>query len=98
VSQGEIPEIAQGKYLVDEQGTIVYREDPAINGMLPYDDKEAQIKLRQDQGEDVVATPLPRYDAPKTRLMALIIDGILNQKLPWSLVLIGALLSISLEL
>jgi hypothetical protein len=30
--------------------------------------------------------------------MALIIDGILNQKLPWSLVLIGALLAISLEL
>src|SRR5262245_59301867 len=30
--------------------------------------------------------------------MALIIDGILNQKLPWSLVLIGALMAISLEL
>src|SRR5262245_35470937 len=30
--------------------------------------------------------------------MALIIDGILNQKLPWSLVLIGALMAVSLEL
>ena len=42
--------------------------------------------------------PMQRYDAPKTKLMALIIDGILNQKLPWSLVLIGALLAVSLEL
>src|SRR5262245_49275064 len=30
--------------------------------------------------------------------MALVIDGILNQKLPWSLVLIGALIAVSLEL
>ena len=42
--------------------------------------------------------PIQRYDAPKTKLMALIIDGILNQKLPWSLVLIGALIAVSLEL
>ncbi|MBM4005022.1 MAG: hypothetical protein FJ295_17335, partial [Planctomycetes bacterium] len=41
---------------------------------------------------------LQRYDAPKTQLMALIIDGVLNQKLPWSLVLIGALIALTLEL
>jgi hypothetical protein len=46
----------------------------------------------------VVATALQRYDAPKTKLMALIIDGILNQKLPWSLVLIGVLMAVALEL
>ena len=92
------PGVAQGKYLVDDHGVIRYREDPAINGLLPYDDIEAEKKARQDRGEDVVATPLPRYDAPKTKLMALIIDGILNQKLPWSLVLIGALMAVSLEL
>jgi putative OPT family oligopeptide transporter len=97
-AQGEIPEVPQGKYLVDDQGTIRYREDPAINGLLPYDDKQAQVKVREEQGEPVKAIALPRYDAPKTKLMALIIDGILNQKLPWSLVLIGALLAISLEL
>jgi putative OPT family oligopeptide transporter len=98
VGQGEIPGVAQGKYLVDDQGVIRYREDPAINGLLPYDDVEAEKKMRQDRGESVIATPLQRYDAPKTKLMALIIDGILNQKLPWSLVLIGALMAISLEL
>lgn len=98
VAQGEIPGVAQGKYLVSEQGKVVYREDPAINGLLPYDDVEAAKKERQDRGEAITATPLPRYDAPKTKLMALIIDGILNQKLPWSLVLIGALMALSLEL
>ena len=98
VAQGEIAGVAQGKYLVNDQGKIAYREDPAINGMLPYDDIEAEKKIRQDRGEAVTATPLQRYDAPKTKLMALIIDGILNQKLPWSLVLIGALMAVSLEL
>jgi hypothetical protein len=39
-----------------------------------------------------------KFDAPKTRLMALIIDGILNGKLPWELVLIGALIAVVLEL
>jgi putative OPT family oligopeptide transporter len=103
VAQGEFrgPDgqfIAQGKYLVDDQGVFRYRMDPAINGLLAYDDVEWQKKVRQERGEDVVATPLQRYDAPKTKLMALIIDGILNQKLPWSLVLIGALIAVSLEL
>jgi hypothetical protein len=97
-TEGQIPGVAQGKYLVDDQGRIQYLEDPAINGRLKYDDIEAEKKARKDRGEDVVATPVPRYEAPKTKLMALIIDGILQQKLPWSLVLIGALLSISLEL
>ncbi len=103
VAQGEMRGldgkfIAQGKYLLDDQGVFRYRMDPAINGMLAYDDFEWQKKVRQERGEDVVATPLQRYDAPKTKLMALIIDGILNQKLPWSLVLIGALIAVSLEL
>jgi uncharacterized oligopeptide transporter (OPT) family protein len=98
VAQGEIAGVAQGKYLVDEQGVICYRMDPAINGLLPYDDFEWEKKKQQDRGEKVIATPLARYDAPKTKLMALIIDGILNQKLPWSLVLIGALMAVALEL
>jgi uncharacterized oligopeptide transporter (OPT) family protein len=93
VAEGEIAGVPQGIYLVDDQGQIRFREDPAINGLLPYDDIEAAKKERGEQ-----AVPVQRYDAPKTKLMALIIDGILNQKLPWSLVLIGALLAISLEL
>lgn len=36
--------------------------------------------------------------APKASLFALIIDGILTRKLPWSLVIVGVMLSIVMEL
>jgi putative OPT family oligopeptide transporter len=99
VAQGEFAEVPQGKYLVDDQGLLRYRQDPAINGMLAYDDKQAELKLQQEkERKTVTATPVPRYDAPKTKLMALIIDGVLNQKLPWSLVLIGVLIAVCMEL
>ncbi|MEW5875499.1 MAG: oligopeptide transporter, OPT family [Candidatus Zixiibacteriota bacterium] len=39
-----------------------------------------------------------KFDAPKARLFALIIDGILTQKLPWALVLVGVALAIMMEL
>lgn len=38
------------------------------------------------------------FDAPKASLMALIIDGILQQKLPWGLVLLGVFIAITMEL
>jgi putative OPT family oligopeptide transporter len=83
-SEGEIRGVRAGKYLVNDNGTVAYYVDPAINGRL---------KTRDD-GEAVSN----KFEAPKTRLMALIIDGILNGKLPWELVLIGALIAIVLEL
>src|SRR5262249_50931212 len=39
-----------------------------------------------------------KFDAPKASLFALIIDGILTRKLPWSLVLIGVMLALVMEL
>jgi OPT oligopeptide transporter protein len=36
--------------------------------------------------------------APQARLMSLVIDGILNQKLPWTLVLLGIFIGIVMEL
>ncbi len=84
VREGEIPDVLPGKYLVDDQGKPAYLVDPAINGRLSA----------RDDGR-----PLPtRFDAPKTRLMALIIDGIMNGRLPWELVLIGGLIAVTLEL
>ena len=73
-----------GKYLVDDNGTIRYFVDPAINGKLNERDDGTAVSNK--------------FEAPKTRLMALIIDGILNGKLPWELVLIGALIAVVLEL
>jgi putative OPT family oligopeptide transporter len=72
-----------GKYLVDDYGKLAYLVDPGINGTL---------KTRDD------GTPVQKYDAPKARLMSLIIDGILTQKLPWGLVFLGVFIAIVLEL
>ncbi|MFZ4713274.1 MAG: OPT family oligopeptide transporter [Bacteriovoracaceae bacterium] len=72
-----------GKYLVDDAGTVKYLVDPGINGALNS----------RDDG-----TSVQKYEAPKARLMSLIIDGILTQKLPWGLVLLGVALALVLEL
>jgi putative OPT family oligopeptide transporter len=72
-----------GKYLVNDQGVPVYYVDPGINGVIKKD----------DEGRD-----LTRYDAPKATLMSYIIKGILNQELPWGLVIIGAMIAVVLEL
>lgn len=72
-----------GKYLVNESGKVTYLVDPGINGVLN----------KRDDG-----TSVTKYEAPKARLMSLIIDGILTQKLPWGLVLLGVALALVLEL
>jgi putative OPT family oligopeptide transporter len=77
-------QIPQGKYLIDDAGKIAYLVDPGVNGSFKVNDDGTEIRNK--------------FQAPKTRLMALIIDGILNQKLPWGLVLIGVLIALTLEL
>jgi uncharacterized oligopeptide transporter (OPT) family protein len=84
VWQNTDPKAGQvGKYLVNNQGHAVYFVDPGINGIIKKD----------ETGKE-----LGRYDAPKATLMSYIIKGILNQQLPWGLVLIGAMIAIVLEL
>jgi putative OPT family oligopeptide transporter len=39
-----------------------------------------------------------KLDAPKAALMGVLVDGVLTQKLPWSLIIIGALISLMLEI
>jgi putative OPT family oligopeptide transporter len=75
--------LAPGKYLLDDAGKVTYLVDPGINGALN----------KRDDG-----TSVTKYEAPKARLMSLIIDGILTQKLPWGLVLLGVFLAVVLEL
>jgi len=77
-------DVPPGKYLVDTTGHIKYLEDPGINGQLDH----------RDNGELVKA----KFSAPKPVLMSFIIEGIMSQKLPWGLVLIGVFISIVLEL
>lgn len=75
--------LSPGKYLVNDAGKVTYLVDPGINGSVN----------KRDDG-----TSVTKYEAPKARLMSLIIDGILTQKLPWGLVLLGVALAVVLEL
>jgi hypothetical protein len=72
-----------GKYLVDAQHTIHYLVDPGIAGRYP---------------QDVSGRTVEKLDSPKAQIMALVVDGILTQKLPWGLILIGAFLAIAIEI
>jgi hypothetical protein len=71
------------KYLVDESGRIAYFVDPGINGSFN----------RLPNGDRIT-----KFDAPKATLMSYIIKGILGGKLPWGLVLLGAMIAIVLEM
>jgi putative OPT family oligopeptide transporter len=75
--------VPAGKYLAGDDGRIRYVEDPGING---------SIEMRDD------GTRVAKFNAPKAMLMSFIIDGIMSQKLPWGLVLIGVFIAVVLEL
>jgi uncharacterized oligopeptide transporter (OPT) family protein len=72
-----------GKYLVDSAHTIHYLVDPGIAGREP---------------RDVSGRVVEKLDSPKAQIMALVVDGILTQKLPWGLILIGGFLAIAIEI
>jgi uncharacterized oligopeptide transporter (OPT) family protein len=82
-TSGPLAKVPLGKYLVDDSGKLRYFVDPGINGSID----------KRDDGTKVI-----KYTAPKARLMSLIIDGILNRKLPWGLVLLGVFISVMMEL
>lgn len=72
-----------GKYFVDSAGKAVYLVDPGING----------THTKRPDGTEV-----KKYDAPKAVLMSYIIKGILDQQLPWTLVLFGVMIAVVLEM
>jgi uncharacterized oligopeptide transporter (OPT) family protein len=73
-----------GKYLVDPStGAPRFRDDPGIGGI---------VKQRPD------GSKLDKYNPPQPALFAVIIDGILTQKLAWVLVILGASLAVVMQL
>lgn len=72
-----------GRYLVDDSGAPAYLVDPGINGAY---------RTRPD------GSTVEKFDAPKATLMSYIIKGILSRKLPWGLVLVGAMIALVLEM
>jgi hypothetical protein len=81
--EGNPERMPPGKYLVDDQGQIRYLVDPGINGKL----------TRRDDGTEVM-----KFHPPQAEMFAMITDGILNQRLPWVLVLLGMSIAIVMEL
>jgi len=73
----------EGKYLVGDDGVPVWYVDPGING-------------NEERLPD--GTAVRKFQAPKAVLMSYIIKGILDQRLPWALVLLGVMISVTLEL
>jgi uncharacterized oligopeptide transporter (OPT) family protein len=71
------------RYLVNNEGVPIYLDDPGINGTH---------RARPD------GSTVQKFDAPKATLMSYIIKGILNHRLPWSLVLLGAMIAVVLEM
>jgi uncharacterized oligopeptide transporter (OPT) family protein len=75
--------ILPGKYLLDPQShEVAYLVDPGIGGRV----------------HEIDGKPITKLDSPKATIMALVTDGILTQKLPWGLVLIGVFLTVAIEL
>jgi putative OPT family oligopeptide transporter len=72
-----------GKYLINDAGAIQYLVDPGIGGR---------------EETDYTGHKVTKLDSPKSQIMALVVDGILTQKLSWGLILIGAFLAIAMEL
>src|SRR6202521_4886821 len=62
------------------------------DGEYLYDPSASQIEYQWAQGIGSDKAP-----APQARLMATVINGILNQRLPWRLVLMGVALVIAVE-
>ncbi|MBA3811330.1 MAG: oligopeptide transporter, OPT family [Caulobacteraceae bacterium] len=72
-----------GRYLINAAGTPAWLVDPGINGTH---------RVRPD------GTTVNKFAAPKATLMSYIIKGILNQQLPWTLVILGGMIAVILEM
>jgi uncharacterized oligopeptide transporter (OPT) family protein len=82
--QGEYDKVEAGKYLVDDSGTVRYLVDPGIMGKRTHRDDGSKVSRE--------------FEAPKTQVMALIINSVLGGKLNWTLLVIGAMIALTLEL
>ena len=85
VPRPDVAAASEGRYLVDkETGKIRFLKDSTIMGKL----------TARDDG-----TPVDRkFDAPKTQVMSIIINGVLKQELNWSMIGLGAMIALMLEL
>ena len=90
VEQQEANYIHEGKsyVLVNAIGSSVIPD-----GKYLYDPGTKQIEIQWEQGIGSA-----RAAAPQARLMATVISGILNRRLPWRLVFLGVFLVVAIEI
>ena len=97
-----IQQLPQGVEIQDTHYSHLGREYVLVNALGSHvipdgrylysaDTKQIEIQWTQGIGSEKAA-------APQARLMATVINGILNQQLPWRLVLLGVFLVIAVEL
>jgi hypothetical protein len=85
VMRKELRDVKDGMYLVDpDTGKLAYLKDPTIMGRLTERDDGTRVSRE--------------FDAPKTQVMGIIINGVMGRKLNWAMVAIGAMIAIMLEL
>jgi uncharacterized oligopeptide transporter (OPT) family protein len=77
------PGVLPGMYLVDDSGQAKYLKDFGIGGRL----------TKMPSG-----TPIQKFNPPQPRLFATLIEGIMAQRLPWGLVILGAVLAVVMQL
>jgi putative OPT family oligopeptide transporter len=81
----EVKKVKKGRYLVDpDTGRVALYRDDTIMGRLEQDDQGNPVKRE--------------FDAPKTQVMGIVINGVLKRDLNWSMVAIGAMIAVMLEL
>jgi putative OPT family oligopeptide transporter len=78
------PDTKPGRYLAQDDGTPAYFTDTPIN-------------RQKEEMDNHQKAPDP-FAAPQPQLFALLIEGILGGKLEWSLVILGVLIAVTLEL
>ncbi len=80
-----VKEAKPGRYLVNpESGKLEILRDDAIMGKLDQRDDGSPVKRQ--------------FDAPKTQVLGIVINGVLKQDLNWTLIGIGAMIALMLEL
>ncbi len=77
------PGVQPGKYLVDANGEVRHLADPGIGGRMTTDS---------------AGQPIKKFNPAQPQLFATLIKGIMDQKLPWGLFMLGAVLAIVMQL
>jgi len=97
------PEALKGREVIESKtDQRIYRfvrlDRDALPATLPAGNYLVDEAMREVRYRRVDGIGEDKFPAPQSRLMAVIIDGLLSRKLPWDLILLGAALAVFVEL